>query len=257
MNTTNPRSVRTLRYALYLAILAVALGIIWQNAWKAEQWWYYLSGPLVRHVMADPPGWEYYLHIPRGYAADGRQSDRTWPVLIYVHGTGGSGREGLHIWRRLADQEGFVYLAPTFPTEWYTHLRDGEDQVLWAMIAEVETKYRIDRGRIFVCGFSAGAQFAHRLAFKYPDQICGVSAMSAGSYDPPPRSARRVPFAVSVGEDDTERTELARWFATALKKNGFSVQYKTFPGVGHWVCYEAIELTMDLFRRTAGTGPGP
>ena len=119
------------------------------------------------------------------------------------------------------------------------------------MIVETQARYAIDRDRVFVTGFSGGAQFAHRFAFRYPSQICGVSVMSAGSYDPPPRRARLVPFAVSVGETDTERTALALWFARELKRAGYEVRYETFPGIGHHMSGDAIELTMDLFRDVA------
>ena len=234
---------RTIRYALYVTILVLAAYIIYQNAWKIQIYRYQLDAASIRHTTVDPAGWEYYLHVPKGYTPD-----RKWPVLVYVHGTEGSGRDALHVWRPLANEEGFFYLAPTFPGWGYTHLSNDEDRVLWAMIVEVQERYAIDRDRVFITGFSGGAQFAHRFAFRYPSHICGVSAMSAGSYDPPPKHARRVPFAVSVGEEDTERTDLALSFARELQKQGYKVRYETFPGVGHHMSGQALGLTMDMFR---------
>ncbi|MBN1935487.1 MAG: hypothetical protein JW934_12540 [Anaerolineae bacterium] len=248
---------RVLRYTLYLLVLVIALVLIRQNWWKAQDYWYYFSAPLIRHVLVDPLSadhtteWEYYLHIPRGYTAD-----RVWPVFVYVHGTDGSGRDALFIWRPLADQERFFLLTPTFPDWTFTHLQGGEDKILWAMIDQVAETYNVERTRIFIAGFSGGAQFAHRFAFKYPKNVSGVSALSAGSYDPPPNHARSVPFAVSVGQNDTERTEPALWFARELKKNGNPVWYKTFPDVGHQICDDAVDLTLELFRQTAKKGNG-
>jgi poly(3-hydroxybutyrate) depolymerase len=172
-------------------------------------------------------------------------------MLIHVHGTEGNGRLALPVWRPLADQEGFFYLAPTFPDWGYTHLTGDEDRVLWAMIVETQKQYAIDRDQVFVTGMSGGAQFAHRFAFRYPSHICGVSAMSAGSYDPPPRRARRVPFVVSVGQEDTERIPVAEQFARRLREAGYRVRFEIIPGIGHQMSAQAVELTMDLFRDVA------
>ena len=155
---------RTIRYILYAVILGLAAYIVHQNAWQFQIYRYQIDAGLIRHVTVDPAGWEYYVHVPKGYTPD-----RKWPVLVYIHGTEGS----------------------------------------------------------------------------------GVSAMSAGSYDPPPRHARHVPFAVSVGEEDTERTALALWFARELEEAGYKVRYETFPGIGHQMSGGALELTMDLFRDVA------
>ena len=140
---------RIVRYSCYAVILLVSTVIIRQNAWKIESWRYRIDAGRIRHVTANPPGWEYYLHVPRGYT-----DQRLWPLFIYVHGTGGSGGDALQIWRPRADREGFLYLAPTFPLKGYQRLTNSEDAVLWTMIAEVQAAYAVDPARVFVCGFS-------------------------------------------------------------------------------------------------------
>ncbi len=244
-------SRRAARYVVYLVVLVAAAAIIQQNAWKIPIYRYQLDAKWIRHVTEDPPDWEYYLHVPKGY-----DSERKWPLFVYVHGTRGGGRDALHIWRPYADQEGFFYLAPTFPDEGYTHLDGDEGRVLWRMIAEVGERYAIDDRCVFVAGFSGGAQFAHRFAFRYPKYVCAVSAMSAGSYDAPPQSGRPVPFVVSVGEDDVERTDLALWFARELRRGGYEVHYQVFPEVGHWLCPEAVQLTIEAYKSVRRGGDG-
>jgi hypothetical protein len=59
---------------------------------------------------------------------------------------------------------------------------------------------------------------------------------------------------VSVGEADIERIELARWFDRELRRTGYTVRYRTFPDVGHWMCGEAVDLTMGLFRNVTKSG---
>jgi poly(3-hydroxybutyrate) depolymerase len=239
---------RAIRYSCYAVVLLFCSIIIRQNAWQIEGWRYRIGAGRIRHVTVKPPGWEYYLHVPSGYT-----DQRLWPLFIYVHGTGGSGRDTLHIWRPRADREGFLFLAPTFPLKGYQYLTNGEDAVLWAMIAEVQSAYAVDPARVFVCGFSGGAQFAHRFAFRYPGRVSGVSTMSAGSYDSPPKRGQ-VPFAVSVGQADPERAALALRFVDELRRSGYPVWYETYPNVGHSMCDQAIDLTMRLFRAVALPG---
>jgi predicted esterase len=98
-------------------------------------------------------------------------------------------------------------------------------------------------------GFSGGAQFAHRFAYAHPERTQAVAAHSAGWYDPPPSWARQVPFLVTVGLEDTQRVEWARWFARSLEREGYEVELVEIAGVGHSLSEEAIQETLVFFRR--------
>jgi poly(3-hydroxybutyrate) depolymerase len=188
---------------------------------------------------------EYWLYVPEVC-----RGERVCPAFVFVHGTGGTGQGSLNLWREYADREEFVLVCPTFPLGYQT-LDGGEDEKLIAILDEVGQRQPI-ANRAFVSGFSGGAQFAHRFAFAHPERTLAVAAHSAGWYDPPPRSARAVPFLVTVGLEDTKRVEWARWFARSLEREGYDVTLVEIPGVGHSLSARAIEETLVLFRRVVG-----
>lgn len=106
-------------------------------------------------------------------------------------------------------------------------------------------------------GFSAGAQFSHRCAFHHPELVAAVSAHSGGSWakldgdDRINPAARHALFTVSCGADDRgtggspgkpPRIEGARRFTEQPLSLGFSVEFKTWPGIGHYQTPEAKAL---------------
>jgi poly(3-hydroxybutyrate) depolymerase len=78
---------------------------------------------------------------------------------------------------------------------------DGNADVTFfdAMVTWLETHGCIDRTRIFVLGYSNGAQFANRLACDRPDVIAGI-AVAAGRLPCAPAAA--APVIVSHGLGD-------------------------------------------------------
>jgi pimeloyl-ACP methyl ester carboxylesterase len=154
------------------------------------------------------------------------------------------------VWRSHAEREGFVLVCPSFQPG-YQRLEAGADADLTAILDEVAQTQPAIRRPVFLVGFSGGAQFVHRWAFRHPAEVCGVAALSAGDYDLPPPGARGVPFLVSVGSADTgppNRVTLARWFHEALVRAGYRADLRIYEGVGHWLCEAAITDTLAFYR---------
>ena len=230
------RLVRRQRIVIYVVlILAGALFLLvrWQN------------GPAAyRHTLPGRPEQEYYLYVPRGYTPT-----RSWPLLVFIHGSGGNAAGYFEALKPYADPKGYILLCPTFTGDTFRLLSGGEDVLLLDMIAELRSKYRL-ADRFFLGGFSAGAQFAHRFAFRYPGLLCGVAAHSARSYDPPPPASFGAPsFAISVGELDVERVETNRRFADELALKGYDAAFTVIPNAGHQFTPGAFEQTLTLFDR--------
>ena len=225
---------RRQRLTLYSLFIVLGLAIIAYRLYTGP--WRY------RRVLSTDPDQTYYLYVPK------RDSPETpLPLFVFVHGTGSSGLPFVETWKKHADAEGFVLLCPTFKRTSYMHLLDGEDTALLDIIAEVAQEYPL-RDRFFLAGLSGGAQFAHRFAFRHPERLCGAATHSAGSYDLPAPAANGVPFVVTVGERDTQRLDLARWFADALAQQGYAVTFTVIPNVGHRLSPQAVEETLHLFR---------
>ncbi|HLF26768.1 MAG TPA: hypothetical protein VJG32_10555 [Anaerolineae bacterium] len=224
---------RQTRITIYLSLITLGLAVLGFLYWDIYQY---------RRVLAVDPHLEYWLHVPGRCSAG-----ESCPVFVFVHGTGGSGREYIKTWRGYADREGFILICPTFG-DGYQRLANTAVVGLTAILDEVGQSYPVP-ARIILSGFSGGAQFAHRFAFAHPERVQAVAVHSAGSYDEPKPGAAYIPFLVTVGLDDVERVDLARWFADALEAAGYTVTRLEFEHLGHRLSEQAIQATVDFIRR--------
>lgn len=102
------------------------------------------------------------------------------PVVVFLHGYG----SGPNIWQvsthigQIAEELGFVLVMPRAAVD----LNFGEgadDAVVDEAIAATAARLTIDRRRIGLAGFSAGAAYALVLAYTTPNTFNGVFAMAA------------------------------------------------------------------------------
>ncbi|NDD29940.1 MAG: hypothetical protein EB084_16920 [Proteobacteria bacterium] len=137
----------------------------------------------------------YYVHMPKGHTPT-----RPLPVLILLHGGGGSATQALTSYPLLplSDREGFVLVAPNgtgpLPAEkmltfnsgfgfgWaYNHHVD-DTGFIRALITELAKTQSIDRRRVYLTGMSNGAVLCHYAAGANADLIAGIAPVvgSAG-----------------------------------------------------------------------------
>lgn len=204
-----------------------------------------LLGKTILRKLKSQPDQTYYLYLPQNYSRG-----QKWPLFIGIHGYKSNGAQTMPLWRTFADSEGFILVCPSFK-DGYQRLEYASDYRMIDIIKELSGEFRIDDKKVFMAGFSGGAQFAHRFVLRHPEYVQAASIMAAGSYDYPTSSiqAKDIKFLVTVGENDSERFEITKKFAEQLKDNGYNVRFKSFPGVGHDLCDEAKKLTIDLFRQ--------
>ena len=210
---------------------------------------------------------------------------KTYWLVVGVHGVGGGGKGACGVAGWATEFDNVIVLGPSFvqpkrenlpprdpnaprpttmPAEIYQMAGPAHVEKLQALIAELGKTWKL-QPKVFLHGFSAGAQFVHRYAFKFPAQVAAVSAHSAGSWARPTGAdainpaARAIPFAVSCGEADhgsggppgtPTRIEGVRLFAAQLKDAGFTVELKTWPGVAHDQCPDAKAMAKALLERT-------
>lgn len=190
---------------------------------------------------------EYYLYVPESYTAD-----KEWPLFVGIHGAGGTGLDCWNLWQTHAEKEGFILLCPSIPGDASGFYQDVGENTVWSAIGEVKKNYRV-RQQMFFSGFSAGAFFVQGFTYHYPQYVSALSILSAGVYLNPQMFINLVPMVVVIGgADDPNAVQTSQMFVSNLQKFGFDVQYKVLPGVGHVVTNEGIDLTIELFRRTAG-----
>jgi pimeloyl-ACP methyl ester carboxylesterase len=172
------------------------------------------------------------------------------PILLALHGMGGTGGRIAERLAGCAEQNGWVLIAPTFAYRDYMDLDqvrqdDREDLPrLLDIVDQVEGELAQHGIRasddLFVYGFSRGGQLAHRFAFFYPDRVAGVASLSAGSYTLP-RSEFAFPFGVADLQDYA----------------GHAFDAQDLSGTGFWVGVGSADTQADQVPRRFDPFIGP
>jgi hypothetical protein len=236
--------------------LAILLGMLAPLSWAA--------------VRLDFNGQDWkggYILIPEKKLEPGEK----FRVAVDVHGAGGlpNDKLGLEL-MRILEPASVIVIVPSFETGY--QMGDGRfaqqliDHYRW-----VAKRYPVCE-KMFIHGHSGGAQFAHRFAFAHPEWVSGVSAHSAGTWATGGRYgninplAKRIPFLISCGEDDTQkafpespltRLEWYQVFVGEMERKGFVFYGRTWPGKGHAVPMSlyAEPLKACFLLGTAGRRP--
>ncbi len=126
----------------------------------------------ITHNGKDYP---YALFLPKS-----SKLDEKIPLVVVLHGLGGSGSNTIPAWVERLDKKSAV-LCPTYPMgAWWT--RSAEEMVL-SLIDHVREKYNIDSDRVFLAGLSNGAIGTYMIGMFYPDRFAGLIPI-AGSITP-------------------------------------------------------------------------
>ena len=160
----------------------------------------------------------FVVHVPPGF--DGKSKV---PVVIMLHGAGGSGEDAITQtgWDAKADREGFVAvfpngtpLRPALPTRFMTNpplWNDGSgrggmtvDDIAFisAMIDFLEAHYAADPARIYCTGFSNGASMTFSVGLNLSNRIAAIAPVSGHLWQPGKPLAYPVPLLFIIGRDD-------------------------------------------------------
>ncbi len=132
------------------------------------------------------------------YAPVSRPAGSPAALVVVLHGYTGEASGAIDFFglRELADQRGFVILAPqgttdpegnTFWNAWESccnfHGSGVDDSgYLSRLIAQVVSTQGLDPSRVYLAGHSNGGFMAHRFACDHPDQVAAVASL-AGALD--------------------------------------------------------------------------
>lgn len=143
----------------------------------------------------------YTVHVPPGY--DGK---KPVPVVVMLHGGGGTSRAAAFEtgWGAKADEKGFLAVFPNAmppdpdapssfarnPQLW----NDGSDRFypgqnaaddvgfIDAMLDDLDSRFRVDRDRVFVTGFSNGASMSFRIGAELSTRIAAIAPVAGASW---------------------------------------------------------------------------
>lgn len=237
------------------------------------------TGFLNRTIVDGQVTRRYQVYVPADYTPA-----RRWPVILFLHGGGAQGDDGL------VQTEGAIGSAiRSGAARWpaivvFPQVRPGKrwsgDDARWALRAldETEREFSTDTNRVYLTGLSRGGAGAWYLAYRNPARFAAVliacGRVTAGSTlddrpaadrdpvvpanDGDPFEAlsarlRNTPVWIWQGEaDELVPVEEARRAAAALKKAGAKVTYTELPRVGHnvWdLMYDSPKVIQWLFSQ--------
>jgi polyhydroxybutyrate depolymerase len=143
------------------------------------------------HVMVDGRERQYLLHLPDGYDAN-----ETYPLLLALHGGGGSARhfQESRGFDAVADAHGLIVAYPDgvgrFRFRRHTwnsgyldtySARQNVDDVsfLHGLLVHLRERYPVNVSRIYMTGHSNGGMMAYRFAAEHPGMLTAVAPVSA------------------------------------------------------------------------------
>ena len=177
----------------------------------------------------------YYLYVPSTY--DGK---KTYPLVITLHGTPpwDIAWSQIREWRKLAEDKGFIVAVPKLRStqgilpvsqgRWLKNLERDEEAIL-AVRREVCSRYRVDKKRILLTGFSAGGFPMYFVGLRHPDKFSMLIARDCNSkplifeHVRVTKKTRRIPIVIFYGKDDmgpikTQSLQAFQW----LRRNGWN-----------------------------------
>jgi polyhydroxybutyrate depolymerase len=174
------------------------------------------SPPARPAAPASPVGARPYgYYVPPSYRAD-----RPAPLLIALHGLGGSGADVAAVFdlHARADEDGFLYAFPdgTPSARWgrFWNATDAccnfdapaVDDVAYlrAVIDDMASRYAVDPRRIDVVGLSNGGYMAHRAACDMADRVAAVVSVSGANWKDPEACKPSEPVAVLEVHSDAD-----------------------------------------------------
>ena len=214
------------------------------------------TGFLIRSVVVGGHSYPYSIYVPHDY-----DSSKRWPVILFLHGSGERGNDGLRSTqigaaaaiRANPDRVPAIVVFPQAPleTRWLGEPADAAMAALDAAIAE----FHGDRDSVYLTGLSMGGYGTYHLALAHPNTfaalviVCGgllphatttavqQSPLTMGATDPYAFTAhaiRNVPIWICHGDaDPVIPVDESRRMVELLRAEGAEVHYNEYPGVGH------------------------
>lgn len=210
-------------FAYAVSVMAMETGI-GKNGFETRP----SAGVVSKRTLGDGTRQPYFLYVPQRGGANA-------PVFVTVHGISRNAREHAERFASFAERYGVVLIAPYFSKERFPDYqrlgRDGKgeraDLALDRIIDDVGRLTGAQTGKLFLFGYSGGAQFVHRYTLAHPERVAKVVLGAPGWYTFPdptvkypkgiaqakslpgvtfdPSSFLAIPTCVLVGERDVRQ----------------------------------------------------
>jgi predicted esterase len=174
----------------------------------------------------------YHVQLPPEY-----HPNRSYPVLVVLHGSDTDGKTMLGRFKELAAQYGYILAAP----DWGNGLGGAyqfsatEHDVVLDMLRDLRRRFQVDNDRVFLFGFEEGGKMAYDVGLSHPDLFAGVMPMTAlprwqaVHYWP---NAQYLPFYVIDGDRDGANVRYNRDQFKSWVRRHFPSLYIEYKGRG-------------------------
>jgi predicted esterase len=207
------------------------------------------TGDFERHYVLDGANevMPYRVYVPTGY-----QPARPAPLVVALHGLGGTEDSFFESYARvtpqLAEQHRFLLVAPLgYRVDGFygSPLMGGGDAAakrrtelsekdVLEVLARMKAQYAVDESRIYLIGHSMGAIGTWTLGAKYPDLWAALVPFSGVGSPLAAARMKAIPQYVVHGDaDPTVNVSGSRTMVAALKAAGATVTYVEVPGGNH------------------------
>lgn len=176
----------------------------------------------------------YNVYVPREY-----DPAKKWPLIVFLHGRGERGRDGLvqtdvgigHAIRTHPARFPCIVAMPQCPADSGWNARsDIIDETLARSLAE----FNIDNHRIYLTGLSMGGYGTWAYGALHPETFAALIPICGGGKTTDAPALAKVPIrAFHGGADSVVKPSASREMVEAVRAASGDIAYTEYPGVDH------------------------
>jgi len=192
------------------------------------------SGKVFAKKITKKVGLKYLLYLPQGYG----EGNKKWPLAMFLHGAGERG-DDLELVKKHGPPKmvsqgkdfEFVIISPQCPEGvWWSE----KAETLIALLDEIETRYDVDKDRVYLTGLSMGGFGSWTLGCYYPERFAAVAPICGGFEPYLAEKMKDVPvWAFHGAKDDVVPLRRSSEMVEGLKKAGGDAKLTVYPEADH------------------------
>lgn len=188
----------------------------------------------------------YFVFVPQ-------RKILSMPILVALHGAGRSGASMIDTWRRNAEENSIIVIAPNgLNSNW--DIGVDEKGFIEAIINETISNSKIEPGNIYLFGHSSGAKKAIAMAYRHPAMYDGVVAHagtlpSGISKFSEPSLPKNLSVGLFLGDSDhifsvESGNQTIRW----LSSEGLDADLFILKDHSHWYYSDAYKINKRVWK---------
>lgn len=205
---------------------------------------------------------QFWLNVPTGpkrfvpcrlYVPEGLKSDKPVPIVVAMHGAGGSENlffegYGDGCVAKACAERGWLMVAPRSGLSFL-----GGTTMVPELVDQLADRYPIDKSRVYLVGHSMGAAQTLDQVQKKPGYFAAAAALGGGGRIRNPEAFAQTPLLIGVGSDDFALSGATAIRDALEKASNQLVTYKQYPGIEHTLIVRAA--VDDLFSHFESSSP--